>query len=1179
MTRRRTQTMDGNTAAAYASYAFTDVAAIYPITPSSPMAGLVDDWSSKGKKNIFGETVLVKEMQSEGGAAGTLHGALQSGALTTTYTASQGLLLKIPNMYKIAGELLPAVFHVSARSLASNSLSIFGDHQDVMSTRQTGFTLLASSNVQQAMDLGAIAHLSAIKSRLPVLHFFDGFRTSHEVQKIEVLEYDELEKLVDFDSVKAFRNNSLSPNHPVLRGTTQNPDVFFQLRESINKFHDAVPGIVQLYMDEINKLTGRNYKLFDYYGAEDAENIIIAMGSGCETISEVVDYLNNKGEKVGLLEVHLYRPFAAEFMLNEIPKSVKRIAVLDRTKEPGANGEPLYIDARNAFFNVENAPLIVGGRYGLGSKDFKPDDVLSVFNNLKSVNPKNDFTVSIVDDITNKSLPLPTESIDTTPKGTIACKFWGYGSDGTVSANKSAIKIIGDNTDFYAQAYFEYDAKKSGGLTISHLRFGQSPIREPYTINRADFIACHNQAYVNKYDLLAGIKKGGKFLLNCIWNEEELESHLPATMKKAIVENQVEFYVINAVDIAKEIGLGGRINMIMQAAFFKLAGIIPVEEVSKYLKNEVEKSYGNKGQAVIDMNYLSVDKGFDSIKKINVPESWKTAAENTDEKSTEMPEFVGKIINVMNRQEGDKLPVSTFLNREDGSFPLGVTAYEKREIAIEVPLWDSSKCIQCNQCSFVCPHSVIRPTLLTESELTNAPGGFKTVAATGFKDMQYHLAISAQDCTGCGNCVDICPAKEKAIEMKPLEINREQYIKNWNFAKDVIPKELSDKVVKTVKGSQFKKPLLEFSGACAGCGETPYAKLVTQMFGDRMMISNAAGCSTVWGGSPQVSYTTNHKGYGPSWGFSLFEDNAEYGFGMYLGVQKIRNATKDKAIDAIENGVGGQVKEALQQWLDGFDDSEGTRGRADKLAAALESEKGTDILLNKIYDNKDYFVKRSHWIFGGDGWAYDIGYGGLDHVLASGENVNVLVFDTEVYSNTGGQSSKATPTAAIAEFASSGKRTRKKDLGLMAMSYGYVYVAQIAMGADKNQTLKTILEAESYSGPSLIIAYSPCINHGIKAGMGKTQEQEKNAVEAGYWSLYRYNPLLEQEGKNPFTLDSKEPTKDFKEFMMSEVRYASLFKMFPERADELFAKAEEDAKFRYNKYVQLAKNDTVVEAF
>lgn len=1171
MIKRRTEAMDGNTAAAYASYGFTDVAAIYPITPSSQMAAVVDEWSSKGKKNIFGETVLVKEMQSEGGAAGTLHGSLQAGALTSTYTASQGLLLMIPNMYKVAGELLPAVFHVSARSLASNALSIFGDHQDVMATRQTGFTILASSSVQQVMDLGAIAHLSAIKSRIPVLHFFDGFRTSHEVQKIELLEYDELEKLIDMDAVKAFRENALSPNHPVLRGTTQNPDVFFQMREAINKYYDGIPGVVQSYMDEINKLTGRNYKLYNYYGAPDAENIIIAMGSGCETISEVVDYLNNRGEKTGMLEVHLYRPFASDYFLKAIPKSVKRIAVLDRTKEPGSNGEPLYIDVKNAYYNTENPPLIIGGRYGLSSKDFKPGDVVSVFDNLKQDKPVNDFSVSIIDDVTYKSLPLSNENIDTTPKGIKACKFWGYGSDGTVSANKAAIKIISANTDFYAQAYFEYDAKKSGGLTISHLRFGETPIREPYTVNSADFIACHSQAYVNKYDLLVGIKKGGKFLLNCIWSEEELEKQLPPGMKRAIANNNVEFYIMDAVNIAKELGLGGRINMIMQAAFFKLADIIPVEEVARHLKKEVENAYGSKGQNIVDMNNLAIDKGFDSMKRVTVPEAWKTAEDTKAETNPNMPEFIEKVILPMNRQEGDKLPVSVFNGREDGTFPLGVTAWEKREIAIAVPKWNSSRCIQCNQCSYVCPHSVIRPTLLKEDEMKKAPGGFKAIPATGFKGMQYHLAISGQDCTGCGSCVENCPAKEKAITMEVFAENREQYIADWNFTKEVAAKEIPKNVVASVRGSQFLKPLQEFSGACAGCGETPYAKLVTQLYGDRMMISNAAGCSTVWGGSPQVSYTTNEKGYGPSWGFSLFEDNAEYGFGMYLGVKKLRNATRNLALEAIKNGVSHEVEEALKLWLEGFGISEGTRDRADKLTAVLAEEKGNSELLNRIYDNRDYFIKRSHWIFGGDGWAYDIGYGGLDHVLASGEDVNVLVFDTEVYSNTGGQSSKATPTAAIAEFASSGKNTRKKDLGMMVMSYGYVYVAQIAMGADKNQTLKAIMEAESYPGPSLIIAYSPCINHGIKAGMSKSQPQAKEAVEAGYWSLYRYNPLAEEEGKNPFSLDSKAPTKDLKEFMMSEVRFSSLYKLSPQAADELFAKAQADAQFRYDRYVEMAK--------
>jgi len=1171
MAIRRKAIMDGNTAAAYVSYAFTEIAAIYPITPSSPMAALVDEWSAKGKKNIFGDTVLVKQMQSEGGAAGALHGALQSGALATTYTASQGLLLMIPNMYKIAGELLPAVFHVSARSIATNSLSIFGDHQDVMATRQTGFTILASSNVQQVMDLGAVAHLSAIKSRVPVLHFFDGFRTSHEVQKIELLEYDELAKLVDYEAVRAFKKNALSPNHPVLRGTTQGPDIFFQLREAVNRFYDAVPEIVQSYMDEINKLTGRNYKLFNYYGAEDAESLIIAMGSACETISEVVDFLNNKGEKVGMLEVHLYRPFCADAMLKEIPKSVRKIAVLDRTKELGANGEPLYLDVKNAYYNVENAPIIVGGRYGLGSKDFRPDDVMAIFDNLKLDSPKNDFTVSIVDDVTYKSLPVSEGSIDPTPEGITACKLWGYGSDGTVGASKSAIKIIGENTDLYVQAYFEYDAKKSGGLTISHLRFGKAPIKEPYAISKADYIACHNQSYVNKYDLLEGIKKGGKFLLNCIWNEDELEQHLPASLKRSIANNEVEFYMINATGIAKEIGLEGHINMIMLSAFFKLTKIIPVEMASKYLKEEVEKLYGHKGQDVVDKNCLAIEKGIDSIKRIDVPESWKTAEDTLMNKKEDIPEFIEKVILTMNRKEGDKLPVSSFIGREDGSFPLGATAYEKREIAIEVPYWNADKCLQCNQCSFVCPHAVIRPVLLTDEELEKAPEGFVTKYANGLKNMKYYLAISAQDCTGCGSCVSICPAKEKAIEMKPFEKYKEEYIRNWNFVKNIPTKELPNNICKTVRGSQFCKPLLEFSGACAGCGETPYAKLITQLFGDRMMISNAAGCSTVWGGSPSVSYTVNEKGYGPAWGFSLFEDNAEYGFGMYLGVKKIREFVKNKALEVIEKGVSPRVKEALEEWIEGFNKSEGTRERADKLTKVLEEEKGSNELLNVIYNNRDYFIKRSHWIFGGDGWAYDIGFGGLDHVLASGEDINVLVFDTELYSNTGGQSSKATPTAAIAEFASSGKKTRKKDLGLMAMSYGDVYVAQVAMGANMNQTLKAIIEAESYPGPSLIIAYCPCINHGIKSGMGSSQIQAKKAVESGYWTLYRYNPQLKNEGKNPFILDSDEPTLDFKEFLLSEVRFSALYKKHPEYANELLKKAEADARERRENYKRLIR--------
>jgi len=1171
MAKRRTETMDGNTAAAYVSYAFTDIAAIYPITPSSPMAASVDEWASKGRKNLFGETVLVKEMQSEGGAAGTLHGCLQAGALTTTYTASQGLLLMIPNMYKVAGELLPAVFHVSARTLASNALSIFGDHQDVMATRQTGFTILASSSVQQIMDLSAVSHLSAIKSRLPVLHFFDGFRTSHEVQKIEVLEYDELSRLTDFDAIKAFRNNALTPNHPVLRGTTQNPDIFFQMRESVNTFYDAVPDVVQSYMDEVGRLTGRHYKLYDYHGHEAAESIVIAMGSGCETLATVVDHLNQTGQRVGLLEVHLYRPFAIEPFLRAIPRTVKRVVVLDRTKEPGCAGEPLYLDVRNAFYGLPDAPLVVGGRYGLSSKDFKPDDALAVFENLKRDKPLNHFSTSIVDDVTHLSLPAVSSPIDFSRTGTKACKFWGYGSDGTVSANKSAIKIIGNNTEYYAQAYFAYDSKKSGGLTVSHLRFGASPIKEPYDIVHAGFIACHNQAYLDKYDLLAGVKKGGTFLLNCIWSDEELEARIPANIKRAIAKNDVEFYTINAVRLAEEIGLGGRINMIMQAAFFKLVEIIPIEDVSKYLKEEVEKSYGNKGQDVVDMNFRAVETGFEKIHRVQVPESWKQAEDAAPSYDPAMPAFVRDIILPMNHQEGDKIPVSAFVGREDGTFPLGITAWEKREISITVPRWYSDKCIQCNQCAYVCPHAVIRPVLLDEGEMKKASGDFTTIPAVGMPGMQYHLAISALDCTGCAVCVETCPAKEKAIEMEPLADRREQYLSDWKAAQAVRVKDVGSKLASTVRGSQFLQPMVEFSGACAGCGETPYAKLVTQLFGDRMMISNAAGCSTVWGGSPQVSYTTDAKGHGPSWGFSLFEDNAEYGFGMFLGVKKLRGAARNIALEALEAGVSAPVRAAIEAWIEGYDAAAGTRDRADALALALEQDASGNALLGRLAEQQDYFIKRSHWIFGGDGWAYDIGYGGLDHVLASGEDVNILVFDTEVYSNTGGQSSKATPTAAIAEFAANGKNTRKKDLGMMAATYGYVYVAQIAMGADKNQTLKAIMEAEAYPGPSLIIAYSPCINHGIKAGMAKSQKQVKDAVDAGYWGLYRYNPELEKLGKNPFILDSRKPTKNLKDFMMSEVRFASLYKASPERADALLEKAQSDLKFRLDRYEQMAQ--------
>ncbi len=1173
MNKRRKQTMDGNTAAAYASYAFTEVAVIYPITPSSPMAESIDVWSAQGRKNIFGQPVVVKEMQSEGGAAGALHGCLQGGALASTYTASQGLLLMIPNMYKIAGELLPGVFHVSARSLASNALSIFGDHQDVMATRQTGFAILASSSVQQCMDLGAVAHLVAIKSRIPVLHFFDGFRTSHEMQKIELLEYDELAKLVDMDAVNEFRARSLNPDHPVLRGTTQNPDIFFQTREAVNKFYEPLPEVFQHYMDEINKLTGRDYKLFNYYGSPTADKVIIAIGSGCDVIRETIEYFNAQGANYGLLEVHLYRPFFAEHMFNALPKTVKRIAVLDRTKEPGAEGEPLYLDVRNAFFGKEDAPLIVGGRYGLGSKDFTPANVMEVFTNLEQEEPRDGFTVGIVDDVTYKSLPAYEKKFNPTPKGTIACKFWGLGSDGTVSANKSAVKIIGDHTDKYVQAYFAYDSKKSGGLTVSHLRFGDAPIMAPYLINMADFIACHNQAYVQKYDLLDGVKEGGIFLLNCVWSPEELEKELPASLKRQMAEKNVEFYTINAVEIAKSLGLGNRINMIMQAAFFKLAKVMPLDEAIKYLKQAVEKNYGRQGQDVVDMNWKAIDAGITSITKITIPDSWKDEQDEKVEVKTDLPDFVEKIVIPMNSQKGDLLPVSAFNGIEDGTYPTGVTQYEKRGIAIEVPYWDAQKCIQCNQCAFVCPHSVLRPMLLTDEQVKAAPVGIITKAANGFKGKQFYMGFSALDCTGCGNCVDVCPTKEKALEMKPLAPKREEFEKLWEFAKSVEPIQLTKEQKATVKGSQFLQPLFEFSGACAGCGETPYAKLITQLFGDRMVISNAAGCATVWGGSaPSIPYTKNRLGHGPAWGFSLFEDNAEYGFGMYLGAKTVRKAVADKVRAVLKKGVDKELEEAMNQWLDGFEKSEGTRERADKLAKLLEQYRDIPELA-EIYERRDYFVKQSNWIFGGDGWAYDIGYGGLDHVLASGEDINVIVFDTEVYSNTGGQSSKSTPTAAIAKFAASGKYTKKKDLGMMAMSYGYVYVAQIAMGANKAQTLKAILEAEAYPGPSLIIAYSPCVNHGIKGGMGKSQRQAKRAVEAGYWSLYRYNPLLKKEGKNPFILDSKDPTASFEEFLLSEVRFASLLKQYPDTAKELFKKAEQDAKDRLESYKRLSQQE------
>ncbi len=1168
-TKRKMKTMDGNTAAAHVSYAFTDVAAIYPITPSSNMAEHVDEWVAQGRKNLFGQTVEIVEMQSEAGAAGAVHGSLQAGALTTTYTASQGLLLMVPNMFKIAGELLPGVFHVSSRVAGANAISIFGDHSDVMATRQTGFALLAESSVQQVMDLSAVAHLAAIKGKVPFLNFFDGFRTSHEVQKIEVLEYDELGKLLDRDALDEFRSRALNPDNPVLRGTVQNSDIYFQQREVSNRFHQALPEIVENYMAEISKITGREYHLFNYYGAKDADRMIVAMGSMCEAIEEMVDYLNAGGEKVGLLTVHLYRPFSAKHFLKYIPGTVKKIAVLDRTKEMGALAEPLYLDVKSVFYGNEWQPHIVGGRCGVGGKDVIPGHIHAIFENLKLEQPKDNFTVGIIDDVTHTSLSLG-EDIDTTPPGTKACKFWGLGSDGTVGANKNAIQIIGDHTDMYAQAYFAYDSKKSGGVTISHLRFGKQPIKSPYLINKADFIACHNQSYVDKYNVLEGLKKGGSFLLNCNWTEQELEAKLPAAMKRYIIDNNINFYIIDAVGIAQEIGLGGRINMIMQSAFFKIADIIPVEEAVKYLKEAVVKSYGNKGEKIVSMNNSAIDKGIDAIVKISVPASWQSARDEAAVSVTvrEKPAFIDNILIPVNRQEGDKLPVSAFLGMEDGTFPMGSSAYEKRGIAIDVPSWQADHCIQCNQCSYVCPHAAIRPVLLNDEELHNAPAGFIAKPLSGQKDLHFSIAVSPYDCTGCGNCEQICPSKEKALIMNPLATQLDQEVM-WNYALAVSPK-ANPLNPFTVKGSQFEQPLLEFSGACAGCGETPYAKLVTQLFGDRMMVANATGCSSVWAGSaPSVPYTKNHRGHGPAWGNSLFEDNAEFGLGMLLGVKQIREKLA-MDITAAKLKAGDELGDACEDWLVNKNNGAGTRERADKLITILEKVKGDDQLLNGIYKNRHFLVKRSQWLFGGDGWAYDIGFGGLDHVLASGEDVNVLVFDTEVYSNTGGQSSKATPTAAIAKFAASGKRTKKKDLGMMAMSYGYVYVAQISMGADKNQTLKAIAEAEAYPGPSLIIAYAPCINHGLKAGMGCSHLEAKRAVDSGYWAMYRYNPQLKDSGKNPFTMDSKEPTMDFREFLMGEVRYSSLKKQFPEMAEALFKKTEQDAKERLENYKRLA---------
>ena len=1171
MKNKKFMTCDGNTAAAHVAYMFSEVAAIYPITPSSNMAEFVDEWSAHGRKNIFGETVKVVEMQSEGGASGAVHGSLQAGALTTSFTASQGLLLMIPNMYKMAGELLPGVLHVSARSIAAQALSIFGDHSDVMSARQTGFAMLATGSVQEIMDIGAIAHLAAIKSRVPFLHFFDGFRTSHEVQKVEYFENDDMEKLLDKEALKKFRDNALSPEHPVTRGTAQNPDIYFQTREVVNNIYDAVPDIVEDYMAKISEMTGREYHPFTYYGDPEAENIIVAMGSVTDTIKETVDYLNGEGKKVGLISVHLYRPFSKKYFMKALPKSVKRIAVLDRTKEPGSAGEPLYLDIKSVFYEEEIKPLIVGGRYGLSSKDTTPDQIVAVYKNLEQNEPKNGFTIGITDDVSFKSLPKE-EHVKFDRKGLFAAKFYGLGSDGTVGANKNSIKIIGDTTDKYCQAYFAYDSKKSGGFTASHLRFGDEQIRSPYLVIAPDFVACHVPAYINQYNVLKGLKKGGSFLFNSIWDAEETKKRLPDCVKKYMADNGINFYIINATAIAEEIGLGNRTNTIMQSAFFKISQVIPYETAVEQMKKFIVKSYGSKGEEIVKMNNAAVDLGGGKIEKVEIPAEWKNidCGSFSVEKGADRPDFIKGVCDVMNAQTGDDLPVSAFLGREDGTFPAGTTEYEKRGIAVNVPEWVSETCIQCNQCAYVCPHAVIRPFLINPDEEALLPGGTDLLKATGkeFEGLKFRLQISPLDCTGCGNCADVCPApKGKALVMKPLETQNAE-IERWDYiSKNISYKDhLTDKFA-NVKSSQFARPLFEFSGACAGCGETPYIKTITQLYGDRMMIANATGCSSIYGGSaPSTPYCANAEGKGPAWANSLFEDNAEYGFGMALGVSKLRDRIELRMKDALSAGnLKQQVKEAFEAWIEAKNDAEGSKKASELVRKALAGEPAESF--REIRELDQYLVKKSVWVFGGDGWAYDIGYGGLDHVIASGDDINLLVMDTEVYSNTGGQSSKATPVGAVAKFAASGKKIRKKDLGMMAMSYGYVYVAQVAMGANQAQYFKALKEAEAYPGPSLIITYSPCIAHGPKAGMGKTQHEQKLAVEAGYWQLYRYNPLLESEGKNPFVLDSKEPQWDkFQEFLKGEVRYTSLIKTFPEEAKVLFEVAEENAKWRYKSY-------------
>ena len=1165
---RKMKTMDGNQAAAHASYAYTEVAAIYPITPSSVMPEHVDEWATEGRKNIFGQTVQVTEMQSEAGAAGAVHGSLSAGALTTTFTASQGLLLMIPNLYKVAGEQLPGVFNVSARALASHALNIFGDHSDVYACRQTGAAMLCESSVQEVMDLTPVAHCAALKGKLPFINFFDGFRTSHEIQKIETWDYEDLKDLVDMDAIDAFRNHALNPNHPCQRGSAQNPDIFFQAREACNPYYDAMPAIVQEYMDKVNEKIGTDYKLFNYYGAADAEKVIIAMGSVCDTIEETIDYLTAAGEKVGVVKVRLYRPFCAQALIDAIPDTVKYINVLDRTKEPGAQGEPLFLDVVSALKGSKfDAVPVQSGRYGLGSKDTTPAQIVAVFNNAD----KERFTIGINDDVTNLSLEVGAPLV-TTPEGTINCKFWGLGADGTVGANKNSIKIIGDNTDMYAQAYFDYDSKKSGGVTMSHLRFGKKPIKSTYLIHKANFVACHNPSYVNKYNMVQELVDGGTFLLNCSWDMEGLEKHLPGQVKAFIADHNIKFYTIDGIKIGKEIGLGGRINTVLQSAFFKLASIIPEEEAIDLMKKAAKATYGRKGDKIVQMNYDAIDAGAKQVVEIEVPESWKSCEDEglfTPEVKggkDDVVAFVKNIQSKVNAQEGNTLPVSTFTDYADGSTPSGSAAYEKRGIAVDIPVWQSENCIQCNRCAYVCPHAVIRPVALTEDELAKAPEGTKAIDMIGMPGMKFTMTVSAYDCTGCGSCVNVCPGKkgEKALVMANMEENAaEQDIFDFGREIEVKPEVVAKFKPETVKGSQFKQPLLEFSGACAGCGETPYAKLITQLFGDRMYIANATGCSSIWGNSsPSTPYTMNSKGQGPAWSNSLFEDNAEFGYGMLLAQKAIRKRLKEEVETvAASEQASAEVKAACQEYLDTFTCGVTNGDATDKLVAALD---GCDCDTCKdIVKNKDFLAKKSQWIFGGDGWAYDIGFGGVDHVLASGEDINIMVFDTEVYSNTGGQSSKATKTGATAQFAAGGKETKKKDLASMAMSYGYVYVAQIAMGGDFNQTVKAIAEAEAYPGPSLIIAYAPCINHGIKKGMSKAQTEEKLAVDCGYWNNFRFNPAAEKGSK--FTLDSKQPKEeDYQAFLDGEVRYNALKRANPEKAARLFAKNEAEAMERYD---------------